>query len=261
MDARAAGTARHAIDGTFRQAIDAARHIRRAMGSEADPSLGQQARARVAAAVARAPVDHVPVLLVGSGDAARSVLDAWQAAPIPGASLRIMSRTACRAEALARRGHLPVVPWEERVRAIAESLVVVFAVHVTTPLVDGAFVRTHLLADRAPPRTWIDLGVPGAVAPDAVVADAAVPFHLVTLRDLEEHPSAAMREERARRAGLALQRELARYAQTTRRLQLGERLGSLEARAIAVAAEHERAPVDEVARRVTRLLLRELSRV
>jgi glutamyl-tRNA reductase len=181
-----------------------------------------------------------------------------------------MSRTAFRAEALARRGHLPVVPWEERVRAIAESPVVVFAVHVTTPLVDGAFVRTHLLADRAPPRTWIDLGVPGAVAPEVVVADAIVvdgsatavaPVDLVTLRDLEGHPSAAMREERARRAGLALQRELARYAQNTRRLQLGERLGSLEARAIAVAAEHERASVDEVARRVTRLVLRELSRV
>jgi glutamyl-tRNA reductase len=270
MGARAAGTARHAIDGTFRQAIDAARHIRHAMGSEADPSLGQQVRARVAAAVARASADRVPVLLVGSGDAARSVLDAWQAAPVAGASLRIMSRTAFRAEALARRGHLPVVPWEERVRAIAESPVVVFAVHVTTPLVDGAFVRTHLLADRAPPRTWIDLGVPGAVAPEVVVADAIVvdgsatavaPVDLVTLRDLEGHPSAAMREERARRAGLALQRELARYAQTTRRLQLGERLGSLEARAIAVAAEHERAPVDEVARRVTRLVLRELSRV
>jgi hypothetical protein len=70
-----------------------------------------------------------------------------------------------------------------------------------------------------------------------------------------------MREEGTRRAGLALQRELARYAETTRRLQFGERLGTLAARAIAVAAEHESAPVDEVPRRVTRLLLRGLSRV
>ena len=164
--------------------------------------------------------------------------------------------------------------WDDCAYAIAESPVVVFAVHVTSPLDDRAFLRAHLhtrtSSDRAQPRTWIDLGVPGVVAPDAVVADPIVvdgsaaavsPIDLVTLRDLEGHPSAAVREEGTRRAGLALQRELARYAETTRRLQFGERLGTLAARAIAVAAEHESAPVDEVARRVTRLLLRGLSRV
>lgn len=255
-EARAAGTSCGPIDGVFRQAISAARHIRQAMGSEADASLGQQVRERIATAIDASTDGEVPVLLVGSGDAARAVLEALRVAPVPGASVRVMSRIASRAESLAWRYYLPVVPWEHRARAMAESPLVVFAVHVTSPLVDREFVRTTVNAHPRRPRVWIDLGVPGAVATDV----RAETIDLVTLHDLEAHPSSARTEERVRRAGLALQRELARYAQSTHRLQLRARLGTIEERAVAVAAEHGRAPVDEVVRRVTRLVLRELTR-
>lgn len=254
--ARAAGTSHGPLDGAFRQAIDAGRHIRQAMGSDADATLGQQVRARIATAVDDVGAAEVPVLLVGSGDAARSVLEALREAPVPAASVRLVSRTRSRAEALADRYTVPVLDWEAHRHAIATTPVVVFAVHVTTPLADLDVARAAMTASGPHRPLWIDLGVPGAVAP-AVRADG---IELVTLAELAGRPLSAVAEERARRAGLALQHELARYARTTHRLQLGERLGTLEARAIAVAAEHGSAPVDEVARRVTRLVLRELTR-
>lgn len=262
--ARAIGTSHGELDSAFRHAIDAARHIRSAMGSDADPSLGERVRAQLIAhaesrfdGTASAPMR---VLVIGSGEAARGVLEALRRQPLPMAALALTSRTDARAAALASTFGVRMVPWSERESAMTEADAVVFAVHVTSPLV-GA--ETAMAAQSRNGRAlWIDLGVPGAVA----TGFTSPSVQLVSLAHIEA-PSPANAEQlpsfhdaRLRRATLSLQQELARYARATHRHQLGARLGTLEAEAVAVAAGHGDVPVADVVRRVTRLVLRELTR-
>ncbi|MBL0938297.1 MAG: hypothetical protein IBJ03_05355 [Gemmatimonadaceae bacterium] len=266
--ARNVGTSRGALDGTFRHAIDAARHIRVAMGGDADPALGERVHARLAAFVnaqaeaqARVHADaERSLLIVGSGDAARGVLEALKRQPLERTVVRITNRTDARAQAAATEYGLEVVPWETRHAAIAQACMVVFAIQVTSPLIGGDEVET-LQSLCASAKLWVDLGVPGAVSDDALVQSAQdTLLQIVSLAALEERSAPAIADARARRAGSALQLELDRFARATHRIQLGARLGALEERAIAVAAEHGDGSADELARRVTRLVLRELTR-
>lgn len=261
--AREAGTAHGPIDGAFRQAIEAARHVRAAMGHEADASLGERVAQRVRAALAgRSEPGPAQVLVVGSGDAARGVLGALQQPPFDGVQWCVTSRTDARASALAAEFTCAVTPWTDHERALREADVVVFAVHMTSPLVGPGFAAS--LSARRTPALWVDLGVPGAVDP----AFHAPLVELVSLAGLDADtepekrgaPWRAFHEARVRRAMQALQHELDRFARATRRHQLGARLGALEAQAVAVAAASPNAPVDEMARKVARLVLRELSR-
>ncbi|AMW05698.1 NAD(P)-binding domain-containing protein [Gemmatimonas phototrophica] len=258
MLAQSAGTSRGPIDGAFRQAIDAARHIRADMGTDADASLGELVHERLSAQLG----NPSRVLVLGSGDAARGVLQVLRTRPIPGAMVSVTSRTDTRAATLAAAYQCPVVPWGDREGAIRSADAVVFAVHVTSPLVSAGFEDT--LPTRYTSAVWIDLGVPAAVHS----AFAAPQVDLVTLAALETQRGAevhraqwrALHEARHRRAAVALQQELARYARATHRHHLGARLGALEEQALAVATSDESAPVDEMVRKVTRLVLRELSR-
>lgn len=255
--AREAGTCAGSIDGVFRHAVDAARHIRVEMGSDADASLGERVRERLSAHVGAA----ARILVVGSGDAARGVLEALRTRAIPGATVSITSRTDARAAALADTFRCAVVPWAERDAAIQHADAVVFAVHVTSPLVPVDYAATCPSRDGL--AVWVDLGVPGAVHPAFTVPWVEV----VNLALLEAEGGTlapvvqqAVQDVRHRRAALALQQELARYARAAHRHQLGARLGALEEQAVAVATSHEGAPVDEMVRKVARLVLRELSR-
>lgn len=265
------------LDGTFRQAIDAARHIRAVMGKDADPSLGERVREQLAARLretsAKVPDAYVPdahvaearVLIIGSGDAARGVLEALRQQPAVPVQLAVTSRTDARAAAVGAAYGISVVPWCDRNAAMARADVVVFAVHVTTPLVSAEMAMAARAG--ASQALWIDLGVPGAVAsefrsPSVQVLSLAA---LDTPRDIsavngDRTDSRAFHEARLRRATAALQQELARYARAAHRQQLGARIGLLEEQAVAVATSHGDAPVDEVVRRVTRLVLRELTR-
>lgn len=250
------GMAQGPIDRLFRQAVDASRHIRAAMGTDADPSLGKRVRDCIARQVAASRENRTrEVLVVGSGDAARTVLEALRQEPVAGVRATVTSRTDARAEALAHTFHVPVAPWATRDDAVAKADVVVFAVHVTSPMVGGV-TQALALPRRANRALWIDLGVPGAIA----VGFAAPGIEVVTLDQLEDAAAPAIREARARRAGVALQQELARCARETHRVQLGQRLGALEEQAVAFATAHGDEPADEVARRVARLVLRELTR-
>jgi glutamyl-tRNA reductase len=260
---REAGTACGPIDALFRQSIDAARHIRGAMGSDGDPTLGDRVAERM---VAHASAQYAQgtgadtswrVLVVGSGDAARSTLDGLRAAEpglLPALHLEVTSRTDERAETLAARFGVPVRPWAEREIAMQQADVVVFAAHVTSPLVMPEFAETFPVRNgRA---LWIDLGVPGAVSTDFAAAQVEV----VPLKAIAGVEAPLLQVERTRRASSALQHELDRYARATHRLQLGARLGALEERAVAAAIAHGDATAEGVARRVTRLVLRELTR-
>lgn len=263
--ARDAGTARGDIDATFRYAIEAARHVRAAMGHEADASLGERVHERLSVAFAGTAgtrTEALRMLVVGSGDAARGVLAALRASPIDGAHIAVTSRTDSRASQLAADFGLPAIPWSDREDAMREADAVVFAVHVTTPLVPASFTLAG--NSRTRPALWIDLGVPGAV--DAAFTSSQV--QLVSLATIEaadeataqSAPWRAFHDARQRRAAMALQQELARYARAAHRHQLGAKLGALEEQAVAVASSFRDAPMDEMVRKVTRLVLREFSR-
>jgi len=263
--ARRVGTSHGSIDGTFRYAIEAARHVRAAMGHEADASLGERVHERLVAGltVSGETARDIPqIVVVGSGDAARGVLEALRRAPIAGAQVHVTSRTDVRAAALASEFGCPMVPWNEREHALREADAVVFAVHVTSPLVPASFAAT--MPSKTRRAVWVDLGVPGAVDPGFASPEVQM-ISLATIEAAEEAtvqsaPWRAFHDARQRRASAALQQELARYARATHRHQLGARLGALEAQAVAVASSFRDAPVDEMVRKVTRLVLREFAR-
>jgi glutamyl-tRNA reductase len=255
VGARSAGAAYGELDDTFRRAVDAARYIRSVMGSDADASLGDRVHDRLAAYTASLPARPMRLLLVGSGDAARGVLEALQRRPLREVEVTVTSRTTGRAESLAIAYGAGVIPWAVRNDAIAQADMVVFAVHVTAPLVDAEMSSQGRSGEGEP--LWVDLGVPGAVGKGFTSSQV----QLLRLSDLEaSHATVDERIQRRRRAEHALQRELSRYARASYRSQLGARLGTLEEQAIAVATAHRHLPTDEVARRVTRLVLRELIR-
>ncbi|GAB1344263.1 NAD(P)-binding domain-containing protein [Gemmatimonas sp.] len=261
MLARDVGAAHGAIDGVFRYAIEAARHIRSAMGHETDASLGARVCQRLRKELDMRSFRDLPqIVVVGSGDAARSVLNALRHNPVAGAQVHVTSRTDQRAQLLADEFAVALVPWEQRDQALREADAVVFAVHVTSPLVPASFAAS--MPERDTPAVWVDLGVPGAVAADF----SAAYVQMISLAGIEADaetqsvPWRAFHEARVRRANVALQQELARYARAAHRHSLGARLGLVEEQALAVASSHGDAPVDEMVRKVTRLVLRELSR-
>ncbi|WP_291160508.1 hypothetical protein [Gemmatimonas sp. UBA7669] len=266
LTARDAGAVRGELDSVFRHAVDAARHIRAAIGDEVDGTLGDRVVARLASFVEREAARSggpLPVVVVGSGDAARGVLDAMARAVLP-VQVGVTNRTMSRAETVAIAHGAEVIAWEQREQAMAEARVVIFAIHASTPLLRGEALA--VLSAAGPARLWVDLGVPGAVdpavsaTPSARDAWAAGGLDFVTLDELSQDVGPERRAQRSRKATWALQLELARFARATHRHALGARLGALEAQAVAVATSQTEASRDEVARRVTRLVLRELTR-
>lgn len=250
------------FDRIFRHAIESARYIRQAFGATTEPSLGTLVQAELAAyAVDMAP-RQATLLVVGSGMLARSVLTAVREADANGMHVAVTSRTDMRARAVAEEFQTAMLPWAHRDAAMAEADAVVFAVQVTQPLVREAL---HMPASpRARPALWIDLGVPAAVAPSA----ASSSVRLRTLDDLTmvnvdeggAELNSLSSSVRHARATAALQQELARCARASQRQELGGRLSAIESQALAVAEANANAPIDEVVRRVTRLVYRQLHR-
>lgn len=266
LTARDAGAVHGELDGVFRHAVDAARHIRSAIGDEVDGTLGDRVVARLASFVkheAARSGEPLPVLVVGSGDAARGVLDAMARAELP-VQVGITNRTVSRAHTVAVTHGAEVIDWDHREQVMEEARVVIFAIHASTPLLRGEALDA--LSAGGPARLWVDLGVPGAVDPAVSVlpetraAWSRAGLEFVTLDELSQDVGAERRAQRSRKATWALQLELARFARATHRHALGARLGALEAQAVAVATSQSEVSRDEVARRVTRLVLRELTR-
>ena len=276
---RGIGATNTLIDSVFRHAVDAARHIRAAIGAQANASLGvrvhEALKELVATQRAEAPAGYAAdapcrVLVVGAGDAARTVVAALT--PTSGETalvVRVTSRTDSRAAELAYAHGLTHVEWSARDHAIAASDVVIFAAHSATPIVTSVQART-LLRDRQTPPIWIDLGVPPNVGSAADLPDAVqyVDLEWLALFAGDVHGTT----EVVARAQIALQRELARVAGVMHRRQVGARLALLEQRAIDAARAaleshtltagelpNAQGAADAMARRVTRLLLRELT--
>ena len=270
-----AGVTHALLDAIFRRALEAARHIRLAIGDDADPALGSRVRDTIVAhGLSRAEADGnvapLQLLVIGAGDAARGVLealttdrprcghpagDAWRIA--------VTSRSDSSAARLASAFGVQPLPWASRDAALRTADVAVFAVHAATPLIDAA-TATRLTDGRGTSAQWLDLGVPANV--DVCGLPASVQW--IGLETLAPHSrSNAVRDKRA---NAALQRELARFATEMHRRQVGARITMLEERAATVAraafaaassTPGDTASADAVARQVTRLLLRELSKL
>lgn len=273
---RDVGATNPLLDGMFRHAVDAARYIRAAIGTQANASLGMRVRDALKDFIETrgdAPTLHeasVPlnVLVVGAGDAARAVVSALadgQKAVAP--AICVTSRTDSRAGALANSYRVSHMPWSAREQAIATSDVVIFAAHTTTPIVTAVQARA-LLRERETPSIWIDLGVPSNVGN---AADLPASVQYVDLDWLSMYAGEIIgTADVAARANIALQRELARFASAMHRRQVGVRLALLEQRAMnegRAALESHAVNVGEnsnteqaadvMARRVTHLPLRE----
>lgn len=267
------------IDSVFRHAVDAARHIRAAIGSQANASLGvrvlEALQELVATQRAETPGGHTVdapcrVLVVGAGDAARTVVAALTHTPCETElNVRVTSRTDSRAAELAYAHGLSHVDWIARDHAMAASDVVIFAAHSTTPIVTSVEARA-LLREGSTMPIWIDLGVPPNVGNAADLPDAVqyVDLDWLALFSGDVHGT----RDVIARAQVALQRELARFATVMHRRQVGARLALLEQRAVDAAraaleshsltageSPNAEQAADVMARRVTRLLLRELT--
>lgn len=260
--AQAADASHTLLDAVFRRALEAARHIRHAIGDDADPSLGERVCDAIISRQKASPSAELRVLVVGAGDAARGVLDAitrHRGAGTLACSVQVTSRTDDSAARACVGRDATLVPWQMRDRALRDADVAVFAVHASAPLID-AHTTSVLTRYRTTPALWLDLGVPSNVASEAL-PDAVQWIGLDMLAPRSEHDTS-----RNRRAHAALQRELARYASDMQRRHLGARLPHLEARAASIAraalgahAGADADSADALARQVTRLLLREMS--
>ena len=279
--ARDAGRSCAELDDVMRQAVESARQIRQEIGDAADGSLGECVARQVRAFADQRGDAAGPtrLVIVGAGDAARSVLEALTppaATADHGGGRRvevaISSRTDARAEALAASRGVQAVPWEARDGAIRAADVVVLAVHTASPLYRAAELDVVVAARRAAPSPadtlWIDLGVPPIVDRTAVPE----PMRLLTLEDLEVASAefAAQRQAAQQRATRRLQHELARFDAALQRRRLVPHLASIEeqARAQALADAPTPSPGEEtvptelagrVARRAAHRLLRELT--
>ena len=232
MAAQLAGTTSTLLDTVFRRALEAARHIRLAIGSDADPSLGARVHDVLVTHLAAGAVGSLSpreVLIVGAGDAARGVIETL-VQPALRTTLRVAvtSRSDSSAARLAATVGAMVVPWADRDAAIRSAAAVVFAVQSSTPLIDGALAGS-LTGGCSRRALWIDLGVPANV--DATALPPQVDYFGIDMLA----PQSRRDLTRDRRVNAALQRELARFAGDMQRRRLGARISVLEARAATVA--------------------------
>lgn len=197
--ARGNGYTSSALDRVFERIVNATRHVRLHAGfDDASRTIGRAA-ADVLGERIPLPWEDASVLVLGSGAAATSALDALhQFRP---ASLAVSSRTDARAADVARkRSGVQCVPWHLRERAIIHADVVVFALRTEQPVV-GDHNLAVLAGERDRLAVWADLGMPPNVQP-SIQHEALEILSLGTLmtwRELE----AACRD----RAEAALARE------------------------------------------------------
>ncbi len=197
--ARSQGFTSTALDRVFERVVNSTRHVRLHAGfDDASRTIGRAA-ADVLAERLDTPWQETRVLVLGSGAAATSALDALQR--YEPAELAVSSRTDARAEDVARkRGNVRCVAWSDREPAIANADVVVFALRTEQPLASEHNVSS-LVTERANRALWADLGMPPNVQP-TVQHDSLEILSLGTLMTWRELEVAS-----ADRALAALERE------------------------------------------------------
>ncbi|MEO7520266.1 MAG: NAD(P)-binding domain-containing protein [Gemmatimonas sp.] len=270
MVARDIGVTVAQLDGVFQRGIQAARRIR-ARAGECDwgHSLGEAAADFLEGTEAFA-WDMRRVLIVGTGAAAESA--ALAVARRSPASLTILSRTDARAGVLAGNLGASCASWHTRTDALQRADVVIFATRAKSAVLNATDAAVVIDARGGADTRWLDLGVP----PNVETPAARRGLSVYSLADLPQDLDATA--EGAAIACDALQQELARFASELHRRSLAERLPAMESIANdmardtvqrlrgsigvadasgALAPEFDAAVMD-AARRMTRLLLREI---
>lgn len=225
--ARDVGTTSAAFDDVMSRALAAARRLRLATRGSAPPrSLGGEVVNRL---TARGSWAQDSVLVVGTGDAAMSVLQALHRAPRP-AQVAIIGRTPERVGVLAEQFACASHGWASLHDAVRSSTAVVFAVSTPAPVLHASGLLPTGVAGVALP-LWIDLGVPATV--DVVGADDRVEYiGMADFADREPAPVATGRDD-----ARALQQELARFAADLQRRNQSAAISELQELAQTIAVQ------------------------
>lgn len=198
-----AGAANVELDDVVARSLAAARRVR-------GVSFSANSRRSLGTEVVREVIDRSAgwwhaskLLVVGTGDASASVLNALQ---VESSRTRVslIGRTAQRVQELAARYACAPCDWSTLRARIAAADVVVFAVSTPSPLIDAADIAAGDTASRR--RIWVDLGVP----PCAIAPRDSGAIDYVSLEDLSDDSS--MLADPLAGDAQAVKREMARFA-------------------------------------------------
>lgn len=240
--AREAGSARSVLHRLFESAVAAGKRVRgeTEIGRHplSIPAIGFELAEKVFGDLPRRSV-----LLLGAGETGR--LFALHAAAAGVRDLRIASRTAEHAQALADRTGGRAVPWEDLERDIPSADVVVGTTASRSPVVSHAHVEAAMRQRRSRPMFFLDLAMPPDIDPSVAGIYNVFAYGL---NDLEE----VARENRLRRARevpraeAILEEDLARFLAWFGNLAVVPTVTDLRRRLEALRdRELDRLPADE----------------
>ena len=260
-DARVHGTAHGDLDTLFRQVVDSARDIRMALDGYACRSLADEVVEEVRQMHTAVQGREVRLAMVGAGELARTLLDAVRDAvaggTCPPVRVQLVNRTDARAVALAVRYRsaleMSVCPWVDLPRALGDADLAVFAVQVPVPVIGRSTAISQ--QPRAVPARWIDCAMPPAVMHGYSGGDVV----RVGLDAYAGTPTPMDVAERTALGWDSLQRAMSQCADTMRRLYFAPVLGEVEGKAAAFIEQHAHLAPADLARRLTRFVVRELS--
>jgi glutamyl-tRNA reductase len=141
------------LDRVVQQVIGASRYVRATLPLTPQlGTLGEEAVAAVTAASAGAEWATRRALVVGTGSAATSALEAL--GRVGPAAVSVIGRTAARVRAVSTRYDARPFWWDDLPAVVNAHDVVIFAVRSAVPVIDGS------TALRVGPAVWVDLGIP-----------------------------------------------------------------------------------------------------
>jgi len=252
------------LDLVFAGALGAGRRVRRHSFAGRHPASVGSVAVDIARAERGGSLDDSRIVVLGSGQAARTVIAALL--DREGLGFTVVSRHPDRAASLAVAGRVEIVPWDGLPNALTTADLVFAATGASRPVVSREQLVRALGASR--PMTVLDLGVPRNVDPTARDLPGVT---LLDLDDLRRRgcPAGAPRSNALRDAEDLLADETERLARRLRALsasarlarlhRIGEELARVEAeRAIeelGLTTESEREIVRQSSRRLIRKIL------
>jgi glutamyl-tRNA reductase len=206
------------------------------------------------------------VLLMGAGEMGTLTARHLQAQNVR--QIRITSRTAAHADALAAEIGAAVVPWGQRDAALAASDIVVTATGSPVPILTRADVQLALRSGRDKPLFVIDIAVPRDVDPAAGELEQVFLYNVDDLRAIVAE-NLARRSAEVERAELIVHHEVEQFVSWLRSREAIPTVVALRTRfeairrselkrlepKIAELSPEARARVDEITRLIVEKLL------
>ncbi|HKC48494.1 MAG TPA: glutamyl-tRNA reductase [Gemmatimonadales bacterium] len=176
--AEEAGTAGPVLSAAFRAAVQAGRRARAETGISHLPTSVSSEAIQLLRDVA-GPLDHLSVLLVGTGKMGRLAGLALRRAT---ARLRVISRTADRARELARQCDADALGWHELAEAIAQSDAIICSTAAPHAVVSCDLVRGAIATGGPRRRVFVDIAVPRDVEPEVRALEGCELYDLDALQ-------------------------------------------------------------------------------